>query len=348
MEDSVRPSVGDRVQVNTEKVHAVGVVRYLGPMEIKGTVCSPGGEWVGIELDDKCAKGNNGTVQGKGYFRCSVGKGIFVRPGKVQKMSEVKNTLVRMAKKGNQVSGVREKMDKFEDMRVPGRKSPRTSREASSDGGKSPLEASKRLNPNKLNSRLRRVDRECGTFDKASMEDISRKEDLWISRRPLKQRDDDDVIDDDSDLKSSIRTIEARFREQEATLRNMQDCMENLASSMLPLPPEECRQGAPNSLKENQLDVWNVTPTTASPSSDCSNEADWDLLSLDQLWKAFQKHAQRSQLQSKYLPDVLSELGFQVQDKNLLYGAFACEESGVISFDKFRSGFEPVNIQASI
>jgi len=79
----VTPKLGERVWVMTEKVQAMGIVRYIGAMEIRGSAGTAGGDWVGVELEAPREKGNNGSVQGKVYFRCAPGRGIFVRPKKI-------------------------------------------------------------------------------------------------------------------------------------------------------------------------------------------------------------------------------------------------------------------------
>ncbi|XP_071536927.1 dynactin subunit 1 isoform X2 [Panulirus ornatus] len=62
--------VGQRVEVNGKDT--LGTVAYVG-----STHFSPG-KWVGVVLDEKKGK-NNGSVQGKSYFQCEEGCGIFVR-----------------------------------------------------------------------------------------------------------------------------------------------------------------------------------------------------------------------------------------------------------------------------
>ncbi|XP_053083935.1 kinesin-like protein KIF13A isoform X6 [Pangasianodon hypophthalmus] len=60
---------GEQVWVGTRS----GTVHYVGGVEFAQ------GIWVGVELD--CAVGkHNGTVQGRVYFRCATGHGVFVRP----------------------------------------------------------------------------------------------------------------------------------------------------------------------------------------------------------------------------------------------------------------------------
>ncbi|XP_072548602.1 kinesin-like protein KIF13A isoform X4 [Salminus brasiliensis] len=50
-----------------------GTVHYVGGVEFAQ------GIWVGVELDRAVGK-HNGTVQGRVYFRCATGHGVFVRP----------------------------------------------------------------------------------------------------------------------------------------------------------------------------------------------------------------------------------------------------------------------------
>lgn len=56
-----------------------GSISYIGPIpEIPGL-----GKWIGITLDEPTGK-NDGSVQGKRYFSCSVKCGVFVRPERVE------------------------------------------------------------------------------------------------------------------------------------------------------------------------------------------------------------------------------------------------------------------------
>ncbi|XP_026989078.2 kinesin-like protein KIF13A isoform X2 [Tachysurus fulvidraco] len=65
---------GEQVWVGTRS----GTVHYVGGVEFAQ------GIWVGVELD--CAVGkHNGTVQGRVYFRCATGHGVFVRPAWLSK-----------------------------------------------------------------------------------------------------------------------------------------------------------------------------------------------------------------------------------------------------------------------
>lgn len=62
-------AVGDRVSTTNGN----GTVRFVG------TASFAAGKWVGVELDGPTGK-NNGSVQGKSYFSCRDGYGVFVRP----------------------------------------------------------------------------------------------------------------------------------------------------------------------------------------------------------------------------------------------------------------------------
>ncbi|GAA6069439.1 kinesin-like protein KIF13A isoform X3 [Tachysurus ichikawai] len=65
---------GEQVWVGTRS----GTVHYVGGVEFAQ------GIWVGVELD--CAVGkHDGTVQGRVYFRCATGHGVFVRPAWLSK-----------------------------------------------------------------------------------------------------------------------------------------------------------------------------------------------------------------------------------------------------------------------
>jgi dynactin 1 len=75
METSV--AVGNRVSTT----NGPGTVRFVGPTSFAT------GKWVGIELDGPQGK-HNGRVQGKAYFSCRDGYGIFVRPVAVKLLDE--------------------------------------------------------------------------------------------------------------------------------------------------------------------------------------------------------------------------------------------------------------------
>lgn len=74
-EASARPlRVGSRVEV-IGKGHR-GTVAYVGATFFAT------GKWVGVILDEAKGK-NDGTVQGRKYFTCDEGHGIFVRQSQV-------------------------------------------------------------------------------------------------------------------------------------------------------------------------------------------------------------------------------------------------------------------------
>jgi dynactin 1 len=62
-------AVGNRVSTT----NGIGVVRFVGATSFAA------GKWIGVELDGPTGK-NNGSVQGKSYFSCRNGYGVFVRP----------------------------------------------------------------------------------------------------------------------------------------------------------------------------------------------------------------------------------------------------------------------------
>ncbi|CAE7218393.1 CAX5, partial [Symbiodinium sp. CCMP2456] len=69
--------VGDRVTI--AQTQLCGTIKFIGVTEFAG------GEWMGIELDEKAGK-NNGCVKGKAYFDCKPDYGIFVRPTAVARI----------------------------------------------------------------------------------------------------------------------------------------------------------------------------------------------------------------------------------------------------------------------
>ena len=62
-------AIGNRVSTTNGN----GTVRFIGSTSFAA------GKWIGIELDGPTGK-NNGVVQGKAYFSCRDGYGVFVRP----------------------------------------------------------------------------------------------------------------------------------------------------------------------------------------------------------------------------------------------------------------------------
>lgn len=71
--------IGDRCEVITEGCRGTGTIGYTGSVDGKE------GIWLGVELDD--AKGrNDGSAQGRRYFSCAHGHGVFVSPSKVRKI----------------------------------------------------------------------------------------------------------------------------------------------------------------------------------------------------------------------------------------------------------------------
>ncbi|KAI8800078.1 hypothetical protein BJ742DRAFT_843050 [Cladochytrium replicatum] len=73
-------AIGDRVTVKTSKKS--GTLRFLGQ-----TLFAEG-SWAGVELDDRGAGKNNGSVNGVAYFSCPENSGVFVSSAHVEKFVE--------------------------------------------------------------------------------------------------------------------------------------------------------------------------------------------------------------------------------------------------------------------
>jgi dynactin 1 len=87
-------AVGNRVSTSS----GTGTVRFVG------TTSFSSGKWVGVELDTPSGK-HNGTVQGKAYFTCKDGHGVFVRPV-AAKISHVPPPTMKMEESIRRVSRV--------------------------------------------------------------------------------------------------------------------------------------------------------------------------------------------------------------------------------------------------
>ena len=59
-----------------------------GTVRFTGTTAFAPGKWIGVELEAPNGK-NNGSVQGKAYFTCRDGYGVFVRPAGVKVIADV-------------------------------------------------------------------------------------------------------------------------------------------------------------------------------------------------------------------------------------------------------------------
>ncbi|XP_034084087.1 kinesin-like protein KIF13A isoform X3 [Gymnodraco acuticeps] len=79
---------GEQVWVGKRK----GTVHYVGGVEFAK------GIWIGVKLDMAVGK-HNGTVQGRVYFRCPLGHGVFVKPSRLNRgppsMDTEPQTLIR-------------------------------------------------------------------------------------------------------------------------------------------------------------------------------------------------------------------------------------------------------------
>lgn len=70
-------NVGQRVEVN------IGWDEIKGTVQYKGCLSGKQGDWVGVHLEEKV--GNcNGMVNGRRYFQCPDGNGLFVRANRIR------------------------------------------------------------------------------------------------------------------------------------------------------------------------------------------------------------------------------------------------------------------------
>ncbi|XP_078588237.1 dynactin subunit 1-like isoform X38 [Branchiostoma floridae x Branchiostoma japonicum] len=127
--------VGMRVEVAGKGL--VGTVAYVG------TTMFASGKWVGVVLDEKKGK-NNGTVQGKKYFNCDDGYGIFVRQSQL-------NVLEDQSGGSASTPSTPSQEEKSVSKRTPGARAPRPRSTAfetprASRGSRENLETSKTAN----------------------------------------------------------------------------------------------------------------------------------------------------------------------------------------------------------
>ncbi|CAK4034695.1 Dynactin, 150 kDa isoform [Lecanosticta acicola] len=88
-------SPGQKIELNDLRV---GIVRYVG------TTSFQTGEWIGVELEQASGK-NDGSVQGKRYFECPSGHGIFCRASGVNRVLEEAKAKAKAATNGAPAKG---------------------------------------------------------------------------------------------------------------------------------------------------------------------------------------------------------------------------------------------------
>jgi dynactin 1 len=59
-----------------------------GTVRFTGSTAFAAGRWIGVELDAPNGK-NSGSVQGRAYFTCRDGCGVFVRPTGIKAIVDV-------------------------------------------------------------------------------------------------------------------------------------------------------------------------------------------------------------------------------------------------------------------
>jgi len=68
-------AVGNRcIVISKAKGERAGLIKYIGEVDFK-----PSATMIGVELDESLGK-HDGSVDGKRYFQCPNGHGIFVEP----------------------------------------------------------------------------------------------------------------------------------------------------------------------------------------------------------------------------------------------------------------------------
>uniref|UniRef100_A0A8C4SQC1 Kinesin family member 13A n=1 Tax=Erpetoichthys calabaricus TaxID=27687 RepID=A0A8C4SQC1_ERPCA len=91
--------MGERVCIGNKS----GTVSYVGTVDFSS------GTWIGVELDLPAGK-HNGTVQGKKYFNCKAGHGVFVRPRRLSRAANKGKR--RSSTSRSQVASIHEKNKK--------------------------------------------------------------------------------------------------------------------------------------------------------------------------------------------------------------------------------------------
>ncbi|RPB00070.1 hypothetical protein L873DRAFT_1681991 [Choiromyces venosus 120613-1] len=77
--DARKIVVDARCRVGASDLDRRGTIRYVGEVD----EIPNGGVWVGVETDEPTGK-NDGSIQGKSYFKCEAKHGSFVRPDRIE------------------------------------------------------------------------------------------------------------------------------------------------------------------------------------------------------------------------------------------------------------------------
>ncbi|KAJ2147535.1 hypothetical protein IW136_000003 [Coemansia sp. RSA 678] len=86
--------------------HAVEVQGSRGIVRFSGTTEFASGKWFGVELEEAQGK-NDGSVQGKRYFECPPGHGVFVRSSQVKVLTSSAERAPRATIHGAEIQGIR-------------------------------------------------------------------------------------------------------------------------------------------------------------------------------------------------------------------------------------------------
>jgi len=107
--------VGSRVVYCSQDKNKLEIIKYKGTVKYLGKLGGISNDvWAGVALDESKGK-NDGSIDGKCYFRCKIGHGIFVKPSQLELINyenlQDKNCIQKMSPQGRTVP--KEKLNEY-------------------------------------------------------------------------------------------------------------------------------------------------------------------------------------------------------------------------------------------